>query len=744
MTNSRPDSRAARKAATATASKRKAKRGKGGRVRRWGLRILYVVLSLFALGCVAVAIAYATIDVPSPNQLANAQASILYYDDGKTELARISDVNGNREDVTLAQVPQSVQRAVIAAEDRTFYENPGISVTGIGRAVWDALRGASTQSGGSTITQQYVKNYFLTQDKSLARKGKEIIISVKIDKTHTKDEILTDYLNTIYFGRGAYGIKTAAKAYFGKDPSQLSVAEGAVLASVLNAPSLYDPALGTKQQANLQSRMDYVLDGMVTQGWLSAADRAAITTVPQTIAPQTSKALTGTDGYLVAATRAELASTLKLTDDEIDRGGLRVTTTINKAAQAAAVAAVAKEIPAAAKDVYAGLAAVRPGTGAIVAMYGGADYQKRPLNSSTQAIMQAGSTFKPFALIAALEKGVSTKTRFSGSTPYVVPGTTTKVPNEFNESFGRVNLGYGLAKSINTVFMRLNEQIGPQATLDAAIQAGIPKATQDLNAQPSNVLGVAAPHVLDVANAYATITAGGKRATPHLVGKATSATLGLDYTAPTTAAQAFSAEVSADTLDAMQQVTAPGGTGSRVSSLGRPVAGKTGTTDERLSAWFTGVVPQLSVSVGMFRDDNGKRLSLDGIEGLNDGEALNGNSTPLSIWLDFMEVATQNLPSADFPERAGIGDDKVYVPPTQTYTPPPSTSTTTVPPTVPPTTPPTTPSGTPTGTGTGSPTTRPTGRPTSTGTPSSTTTTRGGVVGGLAPSGTPTARPGAG
>jgi len=648
---------------------------------RWVRWPLFAFISLFALACVAVAVAYARTDIPTPNQLANAQASILYYDDGKTELARISAADGNRESVTLKDVPVAVQHAVLAAEDRSFYSNPGISFTGIGRALWDAVRGRDTQSGGSTITQQYVKNYFLTQDKTLTRKGKEIIIAVKIDRTTTKNEILQNYLNTIYFGRGAYGIKTAARAYFGKDPSQLTVAEGAVLASVLNAPSLYDPALGKTQQRRLADRVSYVLDGMVTQGWLSAADRAKVTAPPKTVAPPSRRSLSGTNGYLVAATRDELASVLDLTTDDIDRGGLRVTTTVNKASQDAAVAAVRNEIPSSAKDVYAGLAAVRPGDGSIVAMYGGADYQKRPLNSATQATLLAGSTFKPFGLIAALEQGVSTRTRFSGATPYLVPGTGETVPNEFNEPFPRVTLRYGLAQSINTVFMRLNEQIGPQATLDAAVSAGIPKGTVDLVPVPSDVLGVAAPHVLDVANAYATIAAGGKRATPHLVARATSDVLAVDYTAPKPTVSAFSAEVAADTLDAMQAVTESGGTGARASSLGRPVAGKTGTTDNRKSAWWTGVVPQLSVSVGMFKDVGGTQQSLAGIPGLNSGLALNGNSVPLSIWLDFMRVATQNLPVQQFPARAGIGDDKVFVTPTQTYTPPPTTTAATTPPT---------------------------------------------------------------
>ena len=275
------------------------------KVTKW---VLFTLLSLIALGAVAVAIAYATIQPPQPNELANAQASIVYYDDGKTELARLSEAEGNRESVPLSKVPDHVQKAVLAAEDRDFYTNPGFSPTGIARSVWQALRGSDVQGGGSTITQQYVKNYFLTSDRSLTRKFKEIIISVKIDQQQGKDQILENYLNTIYYGRGAYGIQTASKAYFDKDVSQLTVAEGATLAAIVNAPSLYDPALGDKQKTNLTSRVAYVLDGMVAAGWLSQAERDQIKGPADTVPPSKNTAIAGPNGYIVDAVRKDSAA----------------------------------------------------------------------------------------------------------------------------------------------------------------------------------------------------------------------------------------------------------------------------------------------------------------------------------------------------------------------------------------------------------------------------------------------------
>ena len=682
-----PGSRRAR-AAAATGGPKPPSRART--ITKW---TLFTLLSLAALGAVGVAIAYATISVPNPNELASAQASIVYYDDGKTELARLAEAEGNRESVPLEKVPDHVQKAVLAAEDRDFYTNPGFSPTGIARSVWQALRGSDVQGGGSTITQQYVKNYFLTSDRSLIRKFKEIVISVKIDQQQSKNEILENYLNTIYYGRGAYGIQTASKAYFNKDVSQLSLAEGATLASIVNAPSLYDPALGDKQKTNLTNRVSYVLDGMVAEGWLSQADRAKVTGPAETVPPAKTTAIGGPNGYIVDAVRKELSTTLKLSDSDIDRGGLRITTTINKTDQDAAVAAVQKYLPKEAPDVQAGLTAVKPGDGAIVAMYGGADFQKRQLNSATDAIMQAGSTFKPFAIIGGLQQGISTKTTFNGNSPITVG--TTKVPNEFNQSFGTIDLRRATAKSVNTVFVGLNNKIGPANTKNAAIAAGMPENTAGLDDTLTNVLGTASPHVVDVANAYATIAASGQKATPYLVAAVTSETTDIDYKVNKQLTAAFGADVAADTIDALQQVTASGGTGARAAGLGRPTAGKTGTSDEHKSVWFTGFVPQLVTSVGMYRDVDGTAQPLDNIPGLSVNE-VGGSSLPLSMWLDFMKAATQGLEVQQFPKRAGIGDNAVTTTstPTTTATSAPSTSTTTQPPTTSTTTAPAPPSTT--------------------------------------------------
>jgi membrane peptidoglycan carboxypeptidase len=653
-------------------------------------RILLALLGLFLLGVTAFGVAYATIDIPQPNELANAQASIVYYADGKTEMARISEDGGNRESVPLSKIPVHVQRALLAAEDRTFYENNGVSPSGIGRSVLVALKGGSAQ-GGSTITQQYVKNYFLTQDRTVSRKAKEFIISIKIDKQESKETILDNYLNTIYYGRGAFGIQTASKAYFGHDVSQLTVAEGALLASVIRGPEFYDPAKGAQSKANAVARVKYVLDGMVSQGWLSPEERAR-TTFPKTIS-QARITKAGPIGYISDMVRKELKAELRLTDTDIDRGGLRIVTTIDKLAEDSAVKAVADHMPSEkdAPQLHVGLTAIKPGDGAIVAMYGGKDFSGGQ-NSATQATMQAGSTFKVFGLLAAEQKGISTNRKFDGRSPqffpeFVGPGNKTGKVTNFGpgrgEQFGRLDLRKALAHSVNTIFAQLNIKLadgGSQATgvKDAAILAGLPKGTLGLDANMANILGTASPHVIDMANAFATVAAQGQRATPYLITKVTSADGGIDYKVEKKLTPAFDQKVTADVTEAMTHVVTEGTASRGTAGLGRPAAGKTGTTTNNVAAWFDGFTPQLAAAVGMYQN-KGESTDTIKVPGISE---FTGAGMPVDIWTAFMKGAMQGEKVMDFPKRAGLGDD---APPRATAAP-----ATTTPPTAPPTTAPTT------------------------------------------------------
>ena len=591
----------------------------------------------------ALGVAYSATSIPAPKSLISAQTTIIYYADGKTEIGRYGEQN--RIIVPLSDVPDHVQKAVLAAEDRSFYKNQGISPSGIVRAFWSNIRGGPTQ-GGSTITQQYAKNAFLTQERTYSRKFKEFFIAVKLARRDDKDKILADYLNTIYFGRGAYGVETAAQTYFGVPAKELTVEQGAVLASVIRSPANYDP---TKYRDRLKPRFNYVLDGMVAQGWLTPAKRRGMQ-VPATVDPK--KPQGGPSYYLMDTVRRELKAH-GFTDRAIDQGGLRVTTTFDRKAQRAAVRAVKQERPREnAKGVHIGLSAVRPGTGAVVAMYGGGT--AGGLNEVTQARVQPGSSFKPFALAAALSDGISLKSRFAGNSPFVLPGSTKEVGNEFDTDYGSsVDLVKATSDSINTAFVDLSLQMGPEKVVQAAVDAGIPKDTPGLQANAVTTLGTSSVRNIDMANAYATIADQGKVATWHTVSTVKSSNGSTRYQAKVSADRVFSKDVMADTTYALQQVVRSG-TGTEALSLGRPAAGKTGTAalrpDTTTSAWFVGFTPQLSAAVDFYRGTG--KADLDGVGGLS---TFFGGEYPARIWTAFMTAALQNQPVEQFPSPAYVG-----------------------------------------------------------------------------------------
>ena len=265
-------------------------------------------------------IAYARTDIPDANELATAQASIVYYSDGKTEMARLSDAEGNRESVPLSRVPDHMQKAMLAAEDQDFYQNNGISPTGIARAVWVAVKGGQATQGGSTITQQYVKNYFLTADRTLSRKAREILISLKIDQQQSKDQILENYLNTIYYGRGAYGIQTASKAYFNKDVSKLTPAESAFLASVIRGPVALRPGPGREAGRERQGALGLHPRRDGREG-LAQPGRARRRHLPGVQDVQARAPRAGPTGYLTQMVKNEVVTKYKIPQSDLDRGG---------------------------------------------------------------------------------------------------------------------------------------------------------------------------------------------------------------------------------------------------------------------------------------------------------------------------------------------------------------------------------------------------------------------------------------
>ena len=599
----------------------------------------------FIAAAVLFALAYFTVEIPDANAYVNSQSTIIQYSNG-AEIGRVG--TQNRQIVPLAKIPLNVRHAVLAAEDRGFYSNRAFSVTGIARAIINNLKGGSLQ-GGSTITQQYAKTAFLTPSRTIQRKIKELVISIKLENQLSKDQIFESYLNTIYFGRGSYGVMTASQQYFNRNVDQLTNSQAAVIASILRSPGLYDPAFKKGNEARLIARFEYVKSGMIDAGWISKEDAAKMK-LP-TVAPRsTSGQLSGPKGHIIEAVQKELAK-LGFSQDQLLVGGLVIKTTLDQRAQQSAVDAVNKFYPSKAPDnLHIGLVAIRPGTGEIVALYGGRDYLARQLSDATQSIALAGSTFKPFAIVAALEQGIPLTSMWNGDSPQVFDdaGKPYEVSNYGNEGWGQVDLLFATKHSINTVFVPLGIQVGPTAVVDVARRAGIPEAVA-MMPTPSVVLGVASPHVIDVANAYATFAAQGIKSKPYLVTQVIGPNKGVLYEAKPETQEVFSKEVMADLTYALKAVVT-GGTGAAALALGRPAAGKTGTSQSNASAWFSAYTPQLAASVAFFRDSASE--SLNGIGGLT---SVTGGTFPAKIWTAFMKGALKGQEVMDFPAPSSIG-----------------------------------------------------------------------------------------
>ena len=599
----------------------------------------------FIAGAVLFALAYFTVDIPDANAYVNSQSTIIQYSNGE-EIGRVG--TQNRQIIPLAKIPLNIRYAVLAAEDRGFYSNRAFSVTGIARAIFNNLKGGSLQ-GGSTITQQYAKTAFLTPSRTIQRKIKELVISIKLENQLSKDQIFESYLNTIYFGRGSYGVMTASQQYFNRNVDQLTNAQAAVIASILRSPGLYDPAFKKGNEARLIARFEYVKEGMIEAGWIDKKDAAKMKF--PTVAPRsTSGQLSGPKGHIIEAVQKELAK-LGFSQEQLLVGGLVIKTTLDQKAQQSAVDAVNKFYPTKAPDnLHIGLVAIRPGTGEIVALYGGRDYLVRQLSDATQSIALAGSTFKPFAIIAALEQGIPLTSMWNGDSPQVFDdaGKPYEVSNYGDEGWGQVDLMYATKHSINTVFVPLGIKVGPTAVVDVARRAGIPESIA-MMPTPSVVLGVASPHVIDVANAYATFAAQGIKSKPYLVAQVIGPNKGILYQGKSESQEVFSKEVMADLTYALKG-TITGGTGAAALALGRPAAGKTGTSQSNASAWFSAYTPQLAASVALFRDSASE--SLNGIGGLT---SVTGGTFPARIWTAFMKGALKGQEIMDFPAPSNIG-----------------------------------------------------------------------------------------
>ena len=607
--------------------------------RAWVRRLLWLALLLGAIATSVFAVALARTNVPTPNELATSEATIVYYADGKNEVGRLGEAT--RRSVTLDDIPADVQQAVLAAEDRDFYNHGGISPIGIARAAFNNVTGGNTQ-GGSTITQQYAKIAYLSQDRTWTRKINEALLAFKLETVVSKDQILEDYLNTIYFGRNANGIEAASIAYFGKNVNELDFTEGAVLASVIKSPSTFALDENIKE---LRGRWNYVLDSMVETGALSQKQRDSAA-FPEILPLKQGDRLGGQVGYLLTAVEQQLLAQ-GFDEEEIQRGGLTVISSFDRRAQRAAQRAVKNNGPESGTEgLRIGLAAVRPGTGEVLAMYGGSDFIKDQINNATRPFAQAGSTFKPFALAAALEQGVPLQSLWNGDSPSTVNGYTFS--NYGDNSYGTVSLLQATELSINSAYVELEADIGVGSVAEAALGAGIPADTPGMNLDSLDltfVLGTASPSGLNVATAYATFADGGTRTGNTFITKVTGSNGGLLYEYEAESVPVFDADI-ANTVNYALQKVVTAGTAKAAQALGRPAGAKTGTTDDNKSAWFAGYTPQIAAAVLMAKEDaEGIPISMSGTGGLR---TVTGGSFPAAIWTAFMKDALKKEPIVEF------------------------------------------------------------------------------------------------
>ena len=637
--------------------------------RRIARGVLLAVAGLLALGVVAAGVLWVATPIPNPNSDFTTANTHLLYRDGKAELGVLSVQN--REEIAYAQMPQAAKDAIVAGENPTFWTDPGISVAGIARALTTLTSGADAQ-GGSTITQQYVKVLYLTQERTVVRKLREIVIALKLGQEVSKEQILEGYLNTVYYGRGAYGIQAAAKAYFAKDAAKLTLQESIVLMALVNGPGKMDPALGDKQEKNLLERYQYILNQMVSTGKLTDAARAAVyTKLPAFPAVKKDPRFGGTDGYLMKVVIDELKDA-GFDEATINGGGLTVTTTFDKADQDAAVAAAQAKVKEAAASsgqpaaqLHASVVAIDNASGGVLAMYGGNnDYVSSSRNWATTA-RPTGSTFKTWALVAALRQGVPLDKELKGYTYTAADGQSVS-----GETDGMVTLRQATTDSINSAYVDLVTQLsdGPAGVIKAATDAGAPKGA-GWDATIRLPMGTAEVSPVDNASAYSTLANDGVRRPWHVVAQVKDRTGAVLYSAPTAATQAIEGAIAKAATDCLKEV-ATSGTGRVVGDLGWQVAGKTGTRydgNKTTSSWFVGYTKQITTAVNFVAGDTGQ-APLDPYS-----EGFYGAGYPARTWLSFMEVAMKGLP-----QQAIGGSDYT---PSQTPSVSPTTAPTTAAPT---------------------------------------------------------------
>ena len=634
--------------------------------------------------------AWYTTHIPDNLDSVNSQITTIYYNDavvlpdGSVQGTPIGTLAKERRIIVdLADLPAYVGNAVVASEDQTFWTNQGVDLRGIARALYNNVRGGQRQ-GASTLTQQYVERYYTDTVSDYVGKAKEAIMALKVSQEQPKEQILAGYLNTIYWGRGAYGIEAASQMYFGHPSSELTISESAMLAGIIPSPSRWDPS---KDEKTARNRFDRTIAMMLQGEFITEAEAQAASFPEYLPPPKLTGGNDGQNGYLINEVVRELTRSgpFAANPEQITTLGLNIITTIDHDLQADAgrigdclhpatiapqVAWVEPEEPAFDGEAQAkfckdllgnpdklpspnlqmGLVSVDPTNGEYKALYGGQNYAEVQFNFATDGRAQGGSTFKPFTLIAALEEGHQLNEVFDGNSGIEIEGwqSAKALRNYGNISYGNIDLIKATANSVNTVFAQLNIEVGPWHTADIAHTLGIPDVTDPAAAgyiadNPANVLGTASVRPVDLAHAYATIAGDGYEVTPHIVREVHNLRGDTLYEGPTERWLRVPTEFIDATTYALQQVVQSGSGKGALSVKGpngefRPIAGKTGSANDNLAAWFAGYTPQLVTVVGLHQDtDDG--LGEETITPFGRWKEMTGSTFPVTAWATFMKAA---------------------------------------------------------------------------------------------------------
>lgn len=630
------------------------RRSEGRRTRR--SRFFRIVLLVLLLALVA-ALSLATgLYVSLVGNLPSLEAQKAYaaaqttkiFDNAQPPhlLAQLHGVE-NREIVSADQIPKAMRDAVVAVEDERFYSHPGVDFKAILRALWADLRQGSLVEGGSTITQQFVKNAYISDQKTLDRKVKEAALAYQLEKKWSKEKILNEYLNIIYFGEGAWGVEAAAVEYFGVHAKGLTIAQAAMLAGITKSPANYSPR---RDPQRALERRNLILNKMFQQGYITgdqlrAALAEAVKLAPTRVAADTKAP------YWIEMVREQLVA--KYGANTVLQGGLRVYTSIDLDKQALAEKTI-KDVLDKPGDPTAALVSIDVHTGRILAMVGGLDFKSHQFNIAVQGHRQPGSAFKTFVLVTAFRQNISpTATYESGPFTVKLPGADWNVKSTDE---GNVSLADATARSINGVYARLIMDVGPQKVAETARHLGIETKVEN---NPAIALGGLKTGVspLEMAVAYGSIASGGDRLSgsvvfdpehplfPVAIVKVTDAAGNVIDDNRVVRTQVIDPRIAYTATDVLKGVIDYGT--ARAADIGRPAAGKTGTTQEYRDAWFVGYTPDVVTAVWVGYPDEQKAMT--DIHGIN----VTGGSFPAQIWAAYMRGALEGIPPTDFTEPAG-------------------------------------------------------------------------------------------